>query len=194
LINKSNLNPDKKCLYPAIQIAHILFPQFYLGKHISVVPVGIDQDPFIKLARDIATHKDFKLEKPAALHAKFIPSLFGNIKMSSSGEGVIFLTDSPSEVKRKINKYAFSGGQSTIKEHRKKGGNPDVDVAFQMLKYGLEPDDKKLQKIYDDYKSGKMLTSELKQIVIDKVKVFLKNHQNEREKAKSKLDKFLWKE
>ncbi|MBW2970473.1 tryptophan--tRNA ligase, partial [Candidatus Woesearchaeota archaeon] len=67
-----------------------------------------------------------------------------------------------------------------------------VDISFQMLRYGLEPDDKKLAKIYDDYKSGKLLTSELKQIAIDKVKAFLEHHQKEREKAKSKLDKFLW--
>ncbi|MBS3159343.1 tryptophan--tRNA ligase [Candidatus Woesearchaeota archaeon] len=177
--------------YPAIQIAHILFPQFYLGKHISVVPVGIDQDPFIKLARDIATHKDFKLEKPAALHAKFIPSLFGNIKMSSSGEGVIFLTDSPSEVKRKINKYAFSGGQSTIKEHRKKGGNPDIDISFQYLKIFFEQDDKRLEKIYYNYKNGTLLSGELKIILIEKINAFLAEHQKNREEAKRSIDKFI---
>ena len=70
--------------YPAMQAAHILFPQFYRGKHMTVVPVGIDQDPFIRLTRDIAEHKDFNFMKPAALHAKFIPSLQGGEKMSSS--------------------------------------------------------------------------------------------------------------
>ena len=107
--------------YPAMQAAHILFPQIHSReKHISVVPVAIDQDPFIRLTRDIASHKDIGLEKPAALHAKFLPSLSGDSKMSSSGSNVLFLTDSPNDVKKKINK-SFSGGQVSVEEHRKKG-------------------------------------------------------------------------
>ncbi len=179
--------------YPAVQAAHILFPQFIHGPHMTLVPVAIDQDPFIRLTRDIAENKEFKFEKPAALHAQFIPSLHGGAKMSSSGEGVILLSDSPKEVETKIKKYAFSGGRDTLEEHRKKGGNPEIDVSFQYLKMFFEPDDKKLQKIHDDYKSGKLLTSELKQITIDKINAFLKEHQKNREKAKKQLDKFLFK-
>jgi tryptophanyl-tRNA synthetase len=179
--------------YPAMQAAHILFPQFVRGKHISVVPVGIDQDPFIRLTRDIAIHSDFNFEKPAAIHAKFIPSLTGGAKMSSSEGSQIFLADSPEEVKKKINKYAFSGGRDTIEEHRKLGGNPDVDVSFQYLKMFFEPDDKKLEKIEKDYKSGKLLTGELKTYLIEKINAFLKEHQRKREEAKKNLDKFLWK-
>ena len=41
-----------------------------------------------------------------------------------------------------INKYAFSGGGATIEEHRAKGGNCDVDVSFQYLRFFLEDDDK----------------------------------------------------
>ena len=182
--------------YPAMQAAHILFPQFHRGKHISVVPVGIDQDPFIRLTRDIAVNKDFNFEKPAALHAKFLPSLYGEAKMSasdSSGNNLIYLSDSPSEVKNKINKYAFSGGQATIEEHRKKGGNPDVDVSFQYLKFLFEPDDEKLQSIYDSYKEGTLLTGELKGILIEKINAFLKEHQEKRKKAEREIDKFLLK-
>lgn len=179
--------------YPAMQAAHILFPQFQRGKHLSVVPVAIDQDPFIRLTRDIANHSDFKFEKPAALHAQFVPSLHGGAKMSSSGDGVIFLTDTPKEVERKIKKYAFSGGRDTLEEHRKLGGNTDVDVSFQYLKIFFEQDDKKLKKIEDDYKSGKLLSGELKQICIDKINEFLKEHQKAREKAKKDFDKFIFK-
>ena len=179
--------------YPAMQAAHILFPQFYRGKHRSVVPVGIDQDPFIRLTRDVASYPEFNFEKPAALHAKFIPSLYGEAKMSSSeaSEGVIFLSDSAKEVERKIKKYAFSGGQATIEEHRKLGGNPDIDVSFQYLKMLFEQDDKKLAKIEQDYRSGKLLTGELKEILIKKINDFLKEHQKAREQAKKQLDKFL---
>ena len=177
--------------YPAMQAAHILFPQFKRGKHLSVVPVGIDQDPFIRLTRDIATHKDFNFEKPCALHAKFIPSLAGETKMSSSGEHVIFLSDSPDIVKKKINKYAFSGGQATLEEHREKGGNPDIDVSFQYLKMFFEEDDKKLAEIERKYKKGEMLTGELKAYTIEKINAFLKEHQENKKKAEKMIDKFL---
>ena len=180
--------------YPAMQAAHILFPQFLRGKHLSVVPVGIDQDPFIRLTRDVATDKSINLEKPSALHASFVPSLTGDSKMSSSEGSQIFLSDSPKEVENKIKKYAFSGGQATIEEHRKKGGNPDIDVSFQYLKMFFEPDDEKLKKIYDSYKSGEMLTSELKSILIEKINAFLKEHQKRKQLAKKQLSKFILKQ
>ncbi len=179
--------------YPAMQAAHILFPQFARGSHISVVPVAIDQDPFIRLTRDIAEHPDFNFIKPAALHAKFIPALTGAAKMSSSEGSQIFLSDSPEDVKKKINKYAFSGGQATVEEHRKLGGNPDVDVSFQYLRMFFEPDDRKLAQIEKDYRSGKMLTGELKAILIDKINAFLKEHQKRKEEARKNFDKFLFK-
>ena len=78
-----------------------------------------------------------------------------------------------------------------MEEHRKKGGNPDVDVSFQYLKMLFESDDKKLAKIEQDYRSGKLLTGELKQYLIDKINVFLKEHQKKREEAKKNIDKFL---
>lgn len=45
-----------------------------------------------------------------------------------------------------MNKHAFSGGQATIEEHREKGGNCDVDIAYQYLTFFLE-DDEKLEQI-----------------------------------------------
>jgi tryptophanyl-tRNA synthetase len=125
-----------------------------------------------------------------------IPALGGpKGKMSASNENeTIYTTDPPETVKKKINKYAFSGGQPDIEEHRKKGGNPDIDVSYQYLRIFFEPDDKKLKQIHDDYKSGKMLTGELKEILIQKINNFLKSHQEKRESAKNQLDKFLYKD
>lgn len=182
--------------YPAMQAAHILFPQFKRGKHPTLVPVAIDQDPFIRLTRDISEHKDFDFIKPSAIHAKFIPSLYGESKMSSSdtGNSVIYLSDSPSEVKNKINKYAFSGGQATLEEHRKKGGNPEIDVSFQYLKMFFEEDDETLSKIEKEYKSGKLLTGELKKILIEKINSFLQEHQKRKEHSRKEIQKFIIKD
>jgi tryptophanyl-tRNA synthetase len=49
----------------------------------------------------------------------------------------------------------------------------------------------KLEKIHDDYKSGKMLTSELKEITIEKINSFLKEHQKKRKLAEKQINRFL---
>ena len=157
-----------------------------------LIPLGVDQDPHFRLTRDVAP-KIGKL-KPALIHNIMIPSLQGpGGKMSASEENsTIYTTDSPDVVKMKISKYAFSGGKPDVEQHRKEGGNPDIDVSYQYLRIFFEPDDNALKKIHDDYKSGKMLTGELKAILIEKINNFLKIHQENREKARDKIDKFLF--
>jgi tryptophanyl-tRNA synthetase len=157
-----------------------------------LIPLGVDQDPHFRITRDVAPR--IGKQKPALIHNIMIPSLSGpGGKMSASDEsGTVYTTDPPEVVKKKINKYAFSGGQPTVEEHRKMGGNPDIDVSYQYLRIFFEPDDQKLKAIHDDYKSGKMLTGELKAILIEKANAFLKIHQEKREKAKSQIDRFLF--
>jgi len=157
-----------------------------------LIPLGVDQDPHFRLTRDIAPK--IGKPKPALIHNIMIPGLSGpRGKMSASDEnGTIYTTDSPNIVKKKINRHAFSGGQSDIEQHRKLGGNPDIDVSYQYLRIFFEPDDKKLKTIHDDYKSGKMLTGELKAILIEKINEFLAVHQIKREKAKDQIHKFLF--
>jgi len=183
--------------YTSMQAVPAIIPSVLNKKNIPcLIPLAIDQDPHFRVARDIYPKLGFY--KPSIIHGIFVPPLSGiSGKMDSSGNknnNAILTTDSAKEVEAKINKYAFSGGQPTIEEHRKKGGNPDIDVSYQYLKILFEPDDKKLQEIYEDYKSGKMLTSELKSILIEKINAFLKEHQKKREQAKSQISKFLFKE
>jgi len=114
-------------------------------------------------------------------------------KSSSTEENKsILMTDSSKTVKNKINKYAFSGGQDTVEEHRKKGGNVDIDVACQWLKY-FENNDDKLKEIYDKYSKGKLLSGELKSILIEKINKILSEHQERRKQAEKQIDKFIWK-
>ena len=157
-----------------------------------LIPLGVDQDPHFRLTRDIAPK--IGKPKPALIHNIMIPGLEGpGGKMSASDEnGTVYTTDTPDVVKKKINKYAFSGGQPDIEQHRKLGGNPDIDVSYQYLRIFFEPDDNKLKSIYDDYKSGKLLTGELKAILIEKINDFLKVHQEKREKAKNQIEQFLF--
>src|SRR3989344_1664475 len=156
----------------------------------TITPVGFDQHPHASFTRDIASRMGFSL--PAFTFHKLLPGLQGiKTKMSSSKpESYIALTDDEKTVETKIKKYAFSGGRDTLEEHRKKGGNPDIDISYQYLTF-FEEDDKKLEKIYQDYKSGKLLSGELKQITIEKINKMLKEHQKKRDKARKQIDKFL---
>jgi tryptophanyl-tRNA synthetase len=189
-----DINPGKmfSSLLQAADMLHPQLPEFEKKPLPTVIPVGADQDPHLRIARDLSQRiKAFKFQQISSTYHKFLPGLKGEKMSSSDPASHIALTDTPEEAARKIKKYAFSGGQPTIEEHRKKGGNPDVDVSYQMLRYFFEPDDKKLKKIHDEYKSGKLLTGELKEILIKKMAVFLKKHQQKRKLAEKQVDKFL---
>ena len=98
------------------------------------------------MTRDVAPRLGF--HKPALLHSTFFPALQGpQSKMSASDpNSSIFLTDTPEEIKTKVNKYAFSGGRDTKEEHRKYGGNTEIDVSYQYLTFFME-DDTRLEEI-----------------------------------------------
>jgi len=180
-------------LLQASDMFHSQLPEFEGNPLPVLIPVGSDQDPHIRLARGIGSrYKDYKFMQLSSSYHIFLPGLKGGGKMSSSDESsFIAMDDSPKQVENKIKKYAFSGGRATLKEHKEKGGNPDVDVSYQYLSF-FEENEIRLKKIHDNYKSGSLLTSELKQILIDKLNKFLKEHQERKEKAD--IDKFILKD
>jgi tryptophanyl-tRNA synthetase len=167
--------------FPAIQIVPTLFE-----KRRCLIPAAIDQDPYWRIQRDISEGLGFY--KAAAIHSRFLMPLTGPTgKMSASQpESAVFLTDDPKTVRKKI-WQAFSGGQPTVELHRKLGGNPDVDVAYQWLYYFFEEDDSRMEQIRQDYVSGKLLTGELKEILIEKVQRFLEDFSQRREEAAEKI-------
>jgi tryptophanyl-tRNA synthetase len=185
-----------KMISALLQGSDMLHPQLkeFEGPLSVVVPVGIDQDPHIRLARDISsrinTYNNFNFKELCSTYHTFIPGLSGGKMSSSDATSFVALTDAPEEAARKIKKYAFSGGRDTIDEHRKYGGNPDIDVSYQWLRI-FEEDDDLLKKIYDDYKSGSLLSGELKNILISKLTPFLTEHQKNREKARIVLHKYI---
>lgn len=113
---------------------------------------------------------------PSSTYHHFAVGLTGEKMSSSKPKTTIFLDDDIATVSKKIKK-AYSGGQSTIEEHRRLGGNPDIDVAYQYLMYFFEQDDGYLAELNSDYRSGKILAGEMKQICIDKATDWMSNHQ-----------------
>ncbi|KAI5846361.1 hypothetical protein DFP73DRAFT_494365 [Morchella snyderi] len=157
----------------ATTFPHIFGEDFNKVKDIpSLIPCAIDQDPYFRLTRDVASR--LKYQKPSLIHAQFFPALGGpGSKMSASIDtSAIFMNDTMNAIKKKINKYAFSGGQTTTEEQRKFGGNPDVDVSFQYLTFFLE-DDEELESIRQSYLKGELLTGELKARCIKELQGFV---------------------
>ncbi len=166
--------------YPAVQAAHLLLPQFVDGPHATTVPIAVDQDPHVRVARDVAAKERFPVEKPGALLSKFLPGLSGPEKMSSSDDSpTIHLTDDRETFREKMDK-AYSGGQESIEEHRKHGGDPDVDVAFQLLRCFFEPDDEVVERLAREYRTGELLSGDLKARAAERIGDFLEAHQARR--------------
>lgn len=177
----------------AVQLAEILLPQLpeFGGAKPTLVPVGIDQHPYITLSRDVA--EKLHLSPPAELIWKFLISLKGpGQKMSASIEdSAIFLTDTREDAERKIRR-AYSGGSPLASMQKEKGAIPEVCSIFSLLSYNFlsnEEWDKTLQA----YKAGEMLTSELKKMTLEFVLDFLAEHQAKREQAKKLIPEFLLK-
>lgn len=177
----TDADPVGKVSFPAAQAAPALsttFPFIFKStqKVQCLIPCAIDQDPYFRMQRDIAPR--LKMPKPALMHSMFFPALQGaRTKMSASDQySAIFLTDTPAQIKNKINKHAFSGGRQTLEEHRQFGGNCDVDVAFQLLRFFL-PDDIELERIRVAYSSGEMMTGDLKKLAINLLQPIVAEHQ-----------------
>ena len=93
--------------------------------------------------------------------------------MSSSAPNTsILVSDKADDIKKKINKYAKSGGGQTVEEHRANGCDLEVDVPYQYLTFFME-DDVRLEEIRVKYSKGEMLTGEVKQELIKIMQAFV---------------------
>ncbi len=165
--------------YSAVQVGHILYPTLLTGKRV-LVPIGLDQDPFIRLSRDIAPK--LGLKKPATIHMGFIRGLRGEEKMSASRPETSLYLEDDETVKRKIWR-TLTGGQPTIEEQRKYGGNPDVCVVFEYISL-LEKDDKKIEKIRQECMEGRRICGECKEYLFKLIKEFYDRIRKNRERIR----------
>ena len=97
---------------------------------------------------------------------------------SISADSTIFLTDTPAQIKKKVNKYAFSGsrGDGTLESHRKLGGDVTADVACQYLNF-FETDDEILHDIYRKFDAGELTCGDTKKLLIDRLTKIVTEHQ-----------------
>ncbi|KAF6000921.1 hypothetical protein F1559_002873 [Cyanidiococcus yangmingshanensis] len=185
-----------KIAFPAVQAAPAFsssFPHLFGGdaQVPCLIPCAVDQDPYFRMTRDVAPRLGYR--KPALIHSKFFPPLQGaEGKMSASDpNSAIFLSDSPAQIRKKVNKYAFSGGRDTVEEHRLYGGDCSRDIAYQYLTFFME-DDERLEEIRQAYASGRMLSGEIKAELVQCLQPMLAELQAKRQAVtESDLNRFM---
>ncbi len=113
--------------YPLVQI----LPCFSKSRKCIIV-AGIDQDPFFRLARDIARRLNY--HPPVIIYTKSVPGLDGSAKMSTSVPSSlpIFLGESNNSVSEKISKIKVVGAGS-LDELFEKGADLTKDVPYRLL-------------------------------------------------------------
>ncbi len=174
----------------ALQSGDMLFPQLE-EKMPGIIPVGIDQDPHIRLCRDIISRTKSKhnFTPISSIYHKFTPSLDGDMKMSKSKpESMIELPEDVKSAVRKIRK-AKTGGRETAELQKKIGGIPEQCMIFEMYKQHLIESDKELDGVYKACKAGTLLCGEDKKHAAAHMESFMTNFLKQLENAKKKVDK-----
>ena len=130
------------------------------------------------------------LMPPCSTYHRFAVGMTGDKMSSSKPESTIFMDDEIESMERKV-KRAISGGQPTVEEHRRLGGDVSKDVAFQYLQFFFENDDTALAEVKSEYESGRMLAGEVKQICIDRATDWLIDLKQRRDQMEDSVADFL---
>ncbi|MFW9897723.1 MAG: tryptophan--tRNA ligase [Candidatus Thorarchaeota archaeon] len=185
-----------------IQVGDIVLPQVMDGPQPTVVPVGIDQDPHIRLTRDLS-RRYYKKKKvdgkviqeafflPGATYHKLLPGIDGSEKMAKRNPNSYFTFNEPLQSIEKKIKGALTGGKRNKKEQQELGGEPQKCMIYKILMYHFEADDKKLTKDFEECIKGELMCGEHKRECIEKVIKFVKEHRKKKEKLIDKSRELL---
>ncbi len=168
--------------YPVLMAADILIYKSEL------VPVGIDQEPHLEIAREVArkmndTYRtDFPEPKRFKTKGEYVPSLTGEGKMSKSVEGsYINLTDDLETIKKKL---ASAPTDSGVGDKVPESGGVANLLKFIDLFAGEER-----RKHYEDlYTSSGIKYSELKDELTQMIYEELKPIQEKRRELEGNMD------
>ncbi|MFX1371258.1 MAG: tryptophan--tRNA ligase [Promethearchaeota archaeon] len=166
-----------------IQVGDIVLPQVLDGPQPTLVPVGIDQDPHLRLTRDLTrrNYKNFFL--PGATYHYLLAGIDGSEKMAKRHPNSYFtFNESLESIEKKV-KGALTGGRKNLKEQKELGGEPQKCMIYKMLMYHFEEDDDKLAKDFEMCVKGELMCGDHKRECVEKVLKFIKEHQKKKEKS-----------
>lgn len=182
---------DKKAQYPKYINMGLLYYPVLMAADIllykaELVPVGIDQEPHLEVAREIARKFNsmfgdlFPEPRRFATKGEYVPSLAGSGKMSKSIEGsYITLTDDVETIQRRLASASTDSGTQGG-ELPKEGG---VANLFKMMK--LFDTEGIYEKFVSDYQAGKIRYSEFKQSLAHAIYKELQDFQEKRKEFAS---------
>lgn len=175
--------------YPILMASDILIYKA------GLVPVGIDQEPHLEVAREIARRMnqdygtDFPEPKRFATKGEYVPSLTGEGKMSKTVEGsFINLIDDLETIKKKIAKVPTDSG-TTGGDVPKTGG---VATLFTLL--ALFNHDDLHKKFKNDYEAGNIRYGDMKATIAGAIYQELQPLQEKRKELEAKpeyVDKII---
>ena len=173
----------------------ILMPQLpeLGGPKPVLVPVGADQDPHIRLARDLANsfHREFGFVPPSAIYHKLIKSLDGGTKMSKRSASSSFtLSEEPSSAAKKI-MAGFTGGRPTIEEQRRKGAEAVKCPIYDLYLFHFALADEYAKRVYDECYGGIRMCGDCKKELSGLVKRYLEGHQKKRESMMNDAEELM---
>jgi tryptophanyl-tRNA synthetase len=168
-----------------IQAGDILMPQLkeFGGPKPVIVPVGADQDPHIRLCRDLAAkyHDEFGFLPPSSIYHRLNLSLSGDSKMSKRDPTTsITLEDQPLAASKKV-LSSFTGGRATEEEQRRLGGEADKCPVYELYSFHFAKDDEHAARVYRECIGGIRMCGECKREAAGLVKAFLGEHQKKRD-------------
>jgi len=184
---------DKKAQHPKYVNMGLLYYPVLMAADImlykaNLVPVGIDQEPHIEVAREIARKfnstygETFPEPQRFATKGEYVPSLTGSGKMSKSVEGSsIFLTDNLETITKKISKVPTDDGTVSGSEKSENAAS-----FFKLAKLFLG--EELYNKFDQDYESGNIRYSKMKPAIADAIYEMLKPIQERRREIEANFD------
>ena len=174
-----------------IQVGDIVLPQILDGPQPTIVPVGIDQDPHIRLTRDLTRryYKNFFL--PGATYHFLLAGIDGSEKMSKRNPNSYFTLNEPLESIEKKIMGALTGGRRNKKEQQELGGEPHKCMIYKILMYHFEENDDVLAEEFEKCIKGELLCGEHKRTCVERVLKFIKEHRKKKEKIIDKARTLL---
>lgn len=159
------------------------------SEHIDLLD-GESADRIDEIIREVEVKNgEFGFIPPASIYHRFMTGLTGGKMSSSRPESHIALTEDPDEAASKIMK-AITGGKQSLAEQRRYGGEPEMCAVYEFLLFHLAEDDKELEELYSECRSGRQMCGSCKKIASARIREFLKAHQSARSDAIHRLKEF----
>lgn len=178
-----------------IQAGDILMPQLpeFGGPKPVIVPVGADQDPHIRLSRDLANsyHDEFGFIPPSAVYHRLIRSLDGSTKMSKRSPNSSFTLDEDPKLAAKKVMAGVTGGRATVEEQRRLGGEADKCPIYDLYLFHFALEDAYAKRVYDECYGGVRMCGECKSELASIVKKYLEEHRRKRESLMKDAEELL---